>query len=142
MSISTTVETNWSGVQLSVVSSPRSDRVQRILAALGPTSDGSPKVSEETLARYYAYLSANLSLPFTAYYPEPKNAKEEAEFCCTVIELLDPTQHLGDEFDGVFCRTRKGRFEVNLPLIELYISDDSLNLQLVEDYGFWFWNWR
>jgi hypothetical protein len=58
------------------------------------------------------------------------------------IELLNPTQHLGDEFDGIFCKTRKGDFEINLPLIELELPDDSPNSQLIEDYWYWFWNWR
>jgi len=104
--------------------------------------DGLPRVNRDTLARYYSYLSANLSLQFTAYYPRPMNARERTDFRCRVLELLDPTQHLGDEFDGIFCRTRKGNFEVNLPLIELQIPDDSSDFQLIEDYSFWFWNWR
>ena len=83
------------------------------------------KSIEETLARYYTYLSANLSLPFTAYYPQPMNPQEKTQFRCTVLELLDPTQYLGDEFDGIFCQTRKGKFEVNLPLIELHVPHDS-----------------
>ena len=94
------------------------------------------------MARYHAYLSANLSLPFTAYYPQPMNAQEKTQFRCTVLELLDPTQYLGDEFDGIFCKTRKGNFEVNLPLIELHVPHDSPDFQLIEDYWYWFWNWR
>ena len=58
------------------------------------------------------------------------------------MELLDPTQYLGDEFDGIFCKTRKGKFEVNLPLIELHVPEGSPNFQLIEDYWYWFWNWR
>ena len=59
-----------------------------------------------------------------------------------VLELLNPKKHLGDEFDGIFCKTRKGKYEVNLPLTELQIPLDSPNSQLIEDYGYWFWNWR
>jgi hypothetical protein len=106
------------------------------------TTGGLPQVDQDTLARYYAYLSANLSLPFTAYYPQPMNAQEKTQFLCTILELLDPTQHLGDEFDGIFCKTRKGDFEVNLPLIELHVPHDSSDFQLIEDYQYWFWNWR
>ena len=142
MLLSTVTETTWSGPHLAAVSSPGADQTERILAALGLTTGGLPKVDQDTLAWYYAYLSANLSLPLTAYYPQPMNAQERTQFRCTVLELLDPTQHLGDEFDGIFCRIRKGKFEVNLPLIELHVPDDSPDFQLIEDYGYWFWNWR
>ena len=114
----------------------------RIMLALGLTGDRLPNVDEDTLFRYYKYLSANLSFPFAAYYPHPTNAREQNEFCCYVMELLDPANHFGDEFDGIFCKTRKGNFEVNLPLIELHVPHDSPDFQLIEDYWYWFWNWR
>ena len=142
MSISTMTETNWNGLQLAAVCPPSTDRTERIVAALGLSADGVPRVNEETLARYYAYLSANLSLPFTAYYPQPTTPQEKTRFRCRVLELLDPTQYLGDEFDGILCRIRKGKFEVYLPLIELHVPDDSPVFQLIEDYCHWFLNWR
>ena len=70
-----------------------------------------------------------------------KVPQEESAFRCVVLELLDPAKHLGDEFDGIFCKTRKGKYDINLPLIELELPDDSRNFQLIEDYWFWFWNW-
>jgi hypothetical protein len=142
MPLSTITDTNWSGLRLPPVPSPSATQTERITTALGPTTDGLPRVDEDTLARYHKYLSANLSLPFTAYYPQPMNPQEKTQFRCTVLELLDPTKHLGDEFDGIFCKTGKGRFEVNLPLIELHIPQDSPGFQLVDDYWYWFWNWR
>jgi len=30
---------------------------------------------------------------------------------------------------------------LNLPLIELEISQYSPNFQYIEDYWYWFWNW-
>ena len=142
MSIATITEMNWNGLRLPAGSSPGADQAARILKALGLTTGGLPKVDQDTLARCYAYLSANLSLPLTAYYPQPMNTQEKAQFRCTVLELLDPTQYLGDEFDGIFCKTCKGNFEVNLPLIELHVPPDTLDFQLIEDYWYWFWNWR
>ena len=59
------------------------------------------------------------------------NAQEKTQFRCTVLELLDPSKYICDEFDGIFCKTRKGNFEVNLPLIELEIPEDSPNFQLI-----------
>jgi hypothetical protein len=142
MSISTVTNTNWNGPQLAARTCPGEKQTDRIRTALGLASGDLPNVDEDTLARYYTYLEANLSFPFVAYYPEPRNAREKAEFRCTVVELLAPTKHLGDEIDGIFCKIRKGSFEVNLPVIELHLPDDSPNSQLIEDYWFWFWNWQ
>ena len=142
MSLSTMTETNWNNLPLPAAPAANADQIGRIQAALGLTADGLPQVNADTLARYHAYLSANMSLPFTAHYPQPMNAHEKTQCHCTVLELLDPSKHLGDEFDGIFCKTRKGKFEVNLPLIELHVPHDSPDFQLIEDYWFWFWNWR
>jgi hypothetical protein len=115
---------------------------ERIRAALGLRSDRLPRLNEETLSRYYDYLSANLSLPFAAYYPEPKNSQEVREFHCEVLELIDPAEYLGDALDGIFCKVRKGTYEENSPLIDLHLPLDDPNFQLIEDYWYWFWNWR
>jgi hypothetical protein len=142
MLVSTVAEPNWSGPQLAVAPFPGADQTERIQMVFGLTTGIMPKVDEDTLAQYYTFLATNLSLPFTAYYPQPMNAGEQAEFRCTVVELLDPAEHLGDEFDGIFCKVRKGTFEVNLPLIELNLPPSSPQFQLIEDYWYWFWNWR
>jgi hypothetical protein len=142
MSTATITETNWNSFPVSAMSSPSTNQIGRIQAVLGLTNDGLPRVDEDTLTRYYAYLSANIALPFTAYYPQPRNPQEESQFRCIVVELLDPAQHLGDEFDGIFCRIRKGNFDVNLPLIELEVPRESPGFQMIEDYSYWFWNWR
>jgi hypothetical protein len=99
-------------------------------------------VDEELLSRYYEYLAEHLCLPFVAHFPKPTNLEEEDEFRCTVLELLDPAKHMGDGFDGIFSKTSKGKYEINLPLIELEVPDDSPNFQFIEDYWFWFWNWQ
>ena len=67
---------------------------------------------------------------------------EVTEFHCEVVELIDPAAYLGDEVDGIFCRTRKGAYHLNLPLLDLHLPEDSPNFQLIEDYWYWFWNWR
>jgi hypothetical protein len=121
---------------------PKGGQMARIMKALGLIDDLLPNVDEDTLFRYYEYLSANLSFPCAAYYPHPTNAKEQSEFGCYMMNLLDPAIHLGDEFDGIFCKTRKGKYELNLPLIELELPQGSPNCQLIEDFWYWFWNWR
>lgn len=140
MLLSTAANTDRSEFRPSVESSTQ-EQTRRIMMALGASS-GVPRVSEETLARYHEHLAANLSLPFVAYYPEPMNPREKAAFRRVVVELLDPSCHAGDEIDGIYCRTRQGEFEVNLPLIELHLPEGNRNAQLIEDYWYWMWNWR
>jgi len=142
MLLATTTEAHWNGLKVVTESCPELDQRDRILAALGQLGGHLPNVDEETLTRYYTYLTARLSFPFTAYYPEPKTLLEEGQHRCTVLELLAPAHDICDEFDGIFCKTRKGKYEINLPLIELEVPDDSPNFQFIEDYWFWFWNWR
>ena len=118
------------------------DREQRIIRALGKSKRSIPHVDEATLSSYYRYLSAHLPLPLAAHYPMPTSPSEEAEFQCIVLALLDPSKHLGDAMDGIVCKTRKGRYEVNLPLLDLYLPEEDRAFQLIEDYWYWFWNWR
>jgi hypothetical protein len=125
------------------VPKPRTELNQknRIIEALGSASD-IPRVQEEPLFRYYNYLTEHLGLPFIAHFPKPMNSQEEDDFCCIVLMLLDPAKHLGSGFDGILCKTRKGTYEITLPLFDLYLPEDSFGFQLIDDYWFWFWNWR
>ena len=129
--------------RLPVTPQPDRERRKRILAALGlpGKSQSGLRVDEESLSRYYDYLVARLEVPFHAYYPPPPG-KPRAADRCEVIELLDPRTDLCDEIDGLYCRTRKGKFLVNLPLVELTIVPPSKNIELLGDYEYWFWHWR
>ena len=142
MLLATVADAHWNGLTVVTESNVRHDQGERIIEALGLLGDHSPSVDEETLFRYYKYLSARLSFPFTAHYPEPRSSLEEVQHRCIGLELLDPTKDIYDDFDGIFCKTRKGKYEINLPLIELQIPNDSPNSQFIEDYWYWFWNWR
>ena len=75
---------------------------RRIQTALGIEGDYLPSVDERTHFTYFEYLSENLSFPFTAHYPEPTTPLEEVQYECAVLELLDPSQYVGDPFDGIF----------------------------------------
>jgi hypothetical protein len=142
MSVFTYTDPNWNGLKL-VTELPRGDdQKERILAALGLTDDRLPVTDDDALGAYHEYLSANLSFPFTAHYPEPTNPREKVLHECTVLGLLDPSKCVGDEIDGIFCRTQKAEFEVNLPLVELDVPKGSPNFQMIEDYWDWFCNWR
>lgn len=139
---STNAEAGCTGRFLAIYPPKELDREQRIMRALGARSRSIPRVDEGTLSTYYRYLAAKLSLPFVAHFPKPNSPQEDAEFRCVVLELLDPARHVGDPLDGIFCKARRGRYEVNLPLIDLYLPEESPDFQLIEDYWYWFWNWR
>jgi hypothetical protein len=142
MSVFTYTDANWNGLRL-VTELPRGDdQKERILAVLGLTDDRLPVVDDDTLYSYYEYLSESFLFPFTAHYPHPMNPCEEVLYECTVLGLLDPSKCVGDEIDGIFCKTQKAEFEVNLPLVELRVSKDSPNFQMIEDYWHWFCTWR
>jgi hypothetical protein len=140
--LATVADANWNGLTVVAESCPEHDRRDRIVEALGPFGGHPPSVDEETLCRYYNYLSARMSFPFAAHYPEPRSSLEEVQYRCVVLELLDPSKDIYDDFDGIFCKTRKGKYEINLPLIELEVPNDSPNSQFIDDYWYWFWNWR
>ena len=141
MQLATTTFAHGNGIELGGEFLPELNRKDRILKALGLV-DHIPRVHEEPLARYYNYLRKHLRFPFLAHYPKPSTSQEEEEFRFTVLELLAPAKHLSDGFDGIFCKTRKGKYELNLPLIDLYLPEDSANFRWIDDYWFWFWNWR
>jgi hypothetical protein len=140
MGLATLAGTNWNEVTTESHREP--DQRNPILSAISPKNVRLPGVDDKPLSRYYTYLSAEMSFPFAAHYPEPTAAEERVQFRCTVLELFDPAKHLGDEVDGIFCKIRKGKYEINLPLVELHVAPDSANSQLIDDYSHEFWNWR
>jgi hypothetical protein len=142
MTTSIIIDTHWSGPQLSPVARRAANRTDRLRAIFGSPADVAAHVDATTLARYYAHLTAHLALPFVAYYPRPRNAEEEIAYRCRVVRLLDPSRHLGDELDGIFCTIRKGKYDIHLPLVELLLPEGSDNLELIADYVCWFGTWR
>ena len=121
----------WPGPWITVQPQPDRARRKRILTALGLPASQNLRVNPESLASYYEYLAAHLELPFVACYPRPATPAQAAVDRCEVIELVDPRTDICDEFDGIYCQTRKGRFLVNLPLVELTILPPSKNLELL-----------
>ena len=136
------VDAQRPGLKLIADFSLKNDRKKRILEALGAGDGSLPKVNEKTHFRYCRYLSTNLLFPFPAYYPEPTSTLEEDLQPCIVFELLSSAKCIGDEYDGIVCKTSNGTRDILLPLIELELPEDSPNFQMIEDYWYWFWNWR
>ena len=141
MRLATTAVADWNDIKVVPQFIPQLNQQDRIIEALGSVNR-ILRVHKETLSRYYKYLKEHLCLPFLARFPKPATFQEEDEFRCTVLEILDPAKHLGDGFDGIFCNIHKGIYEINLPLIDLYLPEDSPNSQFIEDYWYWFCNCR
>ena len=141
MLLATVADAHRNDIKIVNESFPQLNQQDRIIEALG-SARHIPRVHKETLSRYYKYLMDHLDFPFLAHFPKPATSQEEEEFRCTVLDLLAPAKHLDDEFDGIFCKTYKGIYELNLPLIDLYLPEDSFSFQLIDDYWYWFWNWR
>ena len=139
--MATVTDAHRNRIKVALESYPELNRKDRISEALGSGSR-IPRVEEELLSRYYKYLTERLDFPFIAHFPKPATFQEEEEFRCTVVELLDPVKHMGDGIDGIFSKTSKGKYEINVPLIDLYLPEDSFGFQLIDDYWYWFWNWR
>jgi hypothetical protein len=142
MTLAASPDSDSCGLEAVVAPSFAGGQEKPILAAVGPGHDPSPLADDRLLTRYYHYLCENLSFPLCAHYPAPRSPAEAALYRCTVLELLDPSRCVGDEIDGIFCRVWKAGFEVNLPLLELEVPQDSPDSQLIADYRSWFWNWR
>ena len=141
MRLATVADAHRNGVKVVSQSCRELNRTDRISKALHSGSH-IPRVEEELLSRYYKYLTEHLCFPFIAHFPKPVTFQEDEEFRCTVVELLDPVKHMGDGIDGIFSKTSKGKYEINVPLIDLYLPEDSFGFQLIDDYWYWFWNWR
>ena len=102
----------------------------------GPRADPrrpAPRCQPEDPLGLLCYLAANLKFPF--------KAKTESDgTSLTVSRLIDPKEYELDEEEGLLCEAREREKPFPFPLSEL---DDAVgNRKLVEDYGYWFWNWH
>jgi hypothetical protein len=119
----------------------KNDPDDRIRAIFGLTSDDPlPPVNVENLRRYGCYLRSQLSFPFQGSYTVEIAPFEEAKYLITVLGLLDGDDC--DEEEGVLCKAEQHGEGVELPLADLEIPDNPHHRQLVEDYSYWFGNWR
>lgn len=114
------------------------DKDDRIRIVLGLTSnDPLPEVDDKTLKAYHDYLSKNLVFPFQTEHGSEYGHPERVK----VIGLGDPDEEpMIDETYGILCEARMERKVVALPLGELEYAKP--NRRLIDDYGYWFWNYR
>jgi hypothetical protein len=113
----------------------------RVRVALGVTSDDPvPDVDEVKILTYYKYLAAHLSFPFEAEFSADTGPMEQESYPVTLLGLLHPEEY-DDDF-GLVCKARQGGQCLHLPLSEVEVPKGKPNHALVDDYSYWFWNWR
>jgi len=117
------------------------DQDDRIRIILGLTGDDPlPDVDGETLCDYHKYLAAELTFPFKAKWEQERGPLTGTAREIIVTGLLPPDDC--DEFYGLFCKARRSLRKHELPLGEVEAKERGRNHQLLDDYSYWFWNWR
>ncbi|MCE5267657.1 MAG: hypothetical protein LLG00_07210 [Planctomycetaceae bacterium] len=115
----------------------------RIRTIFGLTGDSPiPSVASATLETYYDHLVRQLSLPFDALCCEIGKDKRQLVHQIEVTELMDPRQNHNRGPHGLLCKARNHDRQLEIPVTELGLRDDSPNSQLLDDYTYWFVNWR
>ena len=119
------------------------DQDDRLRAVFGLTHDPVPEVESEALRTYHDYLAEHISFPFEAQgKPNPRRFSS-TRGTVTVIGLGSPDENERlDEHCGLICETKIDRKRGDAPLAELEVKRRGVVQQLVEDYGYWFSNWR
>lgn len=134
--------TNEEQVRRDWVCRPYEEQEARVQQIFGLAEDEElPDVDLETLEVYYHHLKRHLSFPFAATYTEGVGPLKDETYSITVTGLED--FEMIDEFYGLVCEGREGRRKIVVPLAIVEVTDEqSKNYQLVDDYCFWFWNYR
>jgi len=116
----------------------------RIRAVFGLTHDELiPDVKLETLRIYRDYLDANVSFPLEAEGKSHPRRFFSTTRTVTVVGLgnADEDERL-DEHYGLICEIKIGRKRGDAPLAELEVKERGAGQQKIEDYCYWFFNWR
>lgn len=115
----------------------------RIRAVFGLTHDDPlPEVSLGTLRTYHGNLVKNLSFPFDAEWEAESGMISSKAQKVTILGLGDPDEETRiDDSYGLIGEIQIERKRSDAPLAEMRIKKRGPNKTLVEDYGYWFWNW-
>ena len=116
------------------------DRIRKVFGL--PDDAPLSSVGDGALATYYDYLSAKLSFPFEALYSPISGDTRQLIHYVRVVELTDPRQDRKSNLHGLSCRAQNAQKAFELPLNELGVRDDNPNCQLLDDYAYWFVNYR
>jgi hypothetical protein len=98
-----------------------------------------PKVSDETLKTYFAFLQKNLTFPMKGTYDQETGSSQKLIRPITTLKLIQDI----DEFYGLFIKGVVGKKHVEIRLVDFDCkTTDHRNYQLLDDYKTWFWNNR
>lgn len=112
-------------------------RILQIFHHEGPTTP--PKVSDETLKTYLAFLQKNLTFPVKEAYDQETGSFQKRIYPVTILKLIQDV----DEFYGIFIKGVVGKKHVEIPLADFECNaTDHRDYQLIDDYNTWFWNNR
>jgi hypothetical protein len=104
-------------------------------------SDGVPlpAVDAESLRTYHRYLRTHLAFPFQALYVEERPPIRHFVRYIMVSGLLELA---GRPLEGIVCKVEGIAAVGTLMLVELGVRGDDPNYQMIDDYAYWFLNWR
>ncbi len=120
------------------------DEEDRVRMAFGRTHDDPlPDVTYETLLAYHHYLSANLKFPIYATFWEESGPFSSKKVTATISGLADPQEGGIDEGYGLAGSGRTPDGEgIEFPLDDIELGKKYPNRRLLDDYSYWFHNWR
>jgi hypothetical protein len=122
---------------------PALNQEDRILAIFDlPDNSPLPPVCENSLAVYYDYLLATLTLPFDALYCQDGGKMRHLIHYVQVTDLLDPRLGRNHLEHGLFSKALCNQEILELPLAEFGVMEDNPNCQLIDDYTYWLVNCR
>ena len=117
------------------------DRVRMVFELT--SNDPLPDVDYETLEVYHEYLAKHLVFPFEAKYTSETGPFSSKTTDVQVISLGDPDDEaMIEDMYGILCAAKHERRRLTVPVGELEVPQGKPNRQLIEDYGYWFWNNR
>jgi hypothetical protein len=116
---------------------------ERIRQVFGIAADAAlPAVGEQSLEQYSAYLGEQLSLPFEAMYCPNGGDMRQLIHYVRVLGLSDSQEIRASILHGLYCKVENTKQTLHVPLTELGVREESPNCQLLDDYSYWFVNWR
>jgi hypothetical protein len=115
-------------------------QLARIQAVFGLAEEASlPPVGRETLRKFHEHLAARISVPFEALFAERRAPVRRLVHYVRVTGIMEVDDHLAD---GLLCSVQNLNGTDVLPLAEVGVREDDTNYQLIDDYAYWFINYR
>ncbi len=118
----------------------QSDRLRKLfgLSAEEPL----PLVRAETLSAYYDYLTTHLTFPFEAMYCPNGGKMRQLLHYVRITGLVDPRRSRNHTLHGLLCKAEHHKQTLELPLVEIGVLEDHPNCHFIDDYAYWFVNYR